>query len=53
MNARKLGIAIAAATLSFGLLGISAPAHAAKAKGDTSWDFGSATAIKTPVKLKH
>jgi hypothetical protein len=30
--ARKAAIALVAATMSFGLLGISAPAHA-----DTSW----------------
>jgi len=53
MNARKLGVAIAAATISFGILGISAPAHAAKAgKSDTTWGFAPAPVTKTPVKLK-
>ena len=33
--ARKVAIAVVTATLSFGLLGISAPAHA-----DFSWDVG-------------
>lgn len=33
--ARKIAVAIVTATLSFGLLGISAPAHA-----DSSWGIG-------------
>lgn len=32
--ARKVALALVTATMSFGLLGISAPAHA-----DTSWSY--------------
>lgn len=34
--ARKFGIVVVAATLSFGIVGITAPAHA-----DTSWGYSS------------
>jgi hypothetical protein len=35
--ARKLGIVVAASAVSFGLLGVSAPANA---NADTSWGCG-------------
>jgi len=47
-NVRRIGVAVAAAALSFGLLGLSAPAHA---KGrDISWDL-AVTAPTAPVTL--
>jgi hypothetical protein len=51
MNARKLGIAIAAATISLGILGIAAPAHAGHPGGDVSWGY-SVVAPTGPVTLK-
>lgn len=44
-NVRRIGVAVAAAAVSFGLLALSAPAHA-----DTTWGWSQA-AVHHPVSL--
>ena len=50
-NLRRVGVAIAAAVVSFGLLGLSAPAHAKPASKDISWGWDAVVVTSGPVAV--